>query len=293
MEFLQFVNAVEYVAKNKMTKEVSLEVREVTKNNGNQRVGITISERGCKISPTIYMEPFYERYQEGYSVEQAADDLITIYQRARVEGKFNVDFLKNYEHVRDRVVCKVIHQKKNREVLKQIPHMKCLNLAVVCYVLLEIPQKGNATVMVDDEIRRMWRISEEELFRNACKNTERKLPYQFARLDDMLRDISKEEVEEFCDRQPIYVLTNESRSYGAVSMLYCELLKHISEVLGQGFYVVPSSVHEVLIVPESSGFKKNELEDMLNEVNKSEVEPDEILSEKVYYYSRKADRLLL
>lgn len=293
MKFMQFVNAVELVAKKKVSEDVSMEIHTVRKNNGNKRVGITISECGCNISPTIYMEPLYVRYKEGRTIEEVAEDVIGIYRKVRVDRDMDIEFLKNYEHVRDRVVCKVINREKNAEVLEQIPHMKCLDLAVVCYVLMEIPKKGNATVMVDDEIRKMWRISEEELFRNACKNTERKLPSCFAHLKDMLKHVNEEEVEEMCEQIPLYVLTNETRSYGAVSMLYCKLLSHIAEEIGGSFYVIPSSVHEVLIVPENYGCKKHKLEEILNEVNANMVEPDEILSDHVYYYSRKAERLIL
>ena len=90
----------------------------------------------------------------------------------------------------------------------------------------------------------------------------------------------------------MYVLSNNQRNYGAVSILYEGLLKDIGERLQEDYYVLPSSVHEVIIVPESNSPGQEELEHMIVEINETQVEPEEVLSDRAYYYSRKEARLL-
>ena len=77
---------------------------------------------------------------------------------------------------------------------------------------------------------------------------------------------------------------------GAAAILNDTARQEIAEKLGD-FYVLPSSIHEVMIVPKSTGRSLEELELMVRSVNSSEVEPDEVLSDHVYEYDAKEHEL--
>ena len=77
------------------------------------------------------------------------------------------------------------------------------------------------------------------------------------------------------------IVTNRSGIYGAASVL--AIAEQAEEQIG-AFYMLPSSVHEVLLLPESMGISYEEAALMVQEVNSSEVGPEDFLSDTVYRY---------
>ena len=89
----------------------------------------------------------------------------------------------------------------------------------------------------------------------------------------------------------MYVLSNQKRVFGAAGLLYDRVLSDAGVRLEDDFYVLPSSVHEVILVPDHVAGSEKELRIMVHEVNHTQVEPEEILSESVYHYDRKKHSL--
>lgn len=290
MEYTKFVTEVERIIKSKLVEGTTTEVRTITKNNGHIRIGIVIIQEGSNVSPTIYMESFYQAYECGRALFDIVDDVLDVYEKAKLTQNFDIQALKDYARIKNRIVCRAINREKNEQWLQKVPYMECLNLAIVCYIRLDIPSRGEASVVVDEEMQKMWGISKDQLFWSACTNTERILPYSFHNLAEMAAKSMGHSQEE--DKQ-IYVLTNQEFLYGAVTILYTKMTKYLGEVLGEDYYVIPSSIHEVMVVPLSSGLGRQELESMLRDINQTSLDPEEVLSDQVYYYSRKADKLIV
>ncbi len=101
--------------------------------------------------------------------------------------------------------------------------------------------------------------------------------------------------EAFPDEIPMKVLTNSKRSSGAVCILYPGVLEEVAaERMGGDFYIIPSSVHEVILLPDDGRLLEENLKEMIFEVNRTKVDPEEVLSDNLYYYDaeRKETRLL-
>ncbi len=290
MEYTKFVTEVERIIKSKLAEGTTTEVRTITKNNGHMRVGIMLTRKRTNVSPTIYMESFYQEYQNGRTLFDIADDVLKIYEQAKMPQDLDIQSIKDYAKIKNRIVCRAINRAKNEQWLQKVPYMECLDLAIVCYIRMHIPNRGEASIAVDEELQKMWGISKDQLFWNACANTERILPYSFRDLAEITAErIEKSQKAE----KQIYILTNNECLYGAVTLLYTKMTKQIGEMLGEDYYVIPSSIHEVLLVPASSGFGRQDLETMLHDINRREMDPEEVLSEQVYYYSRSADKLIV
>ena len=101
---------------------------------------------------------------------------------------------------------------------------------------------------------------------------------------------SQQEPEE-TGAAPMYVLTNQSKLDGAGALARDGVLDKIGDLMDSNFYVLPSSIHEVLIVPDNGNMQTKELENMVKEVNASQVAPEDLLSDKVQYYDRTAKTL--
>ena len=142
--------------------------------------------------------------------------------------------------------------RENQELLEQIPHVLVLGFGD-CYfpLLLDISKSGTAIILITNDIMKTWKIEKELLYTTAHENTKKILPAEFQTMRSMVAELLGEGNQMENGEDFMYVLTNEIRSFGAACILYDELLEDIGKRLGENYYVLPSSVHEVIIVPES------------------------------------------
>ena len=293
MNYQQFVSAVEVRIKQQVKEGMSVCIQTTMKNNGKNRVGIMVSEKGINVSPTIYLEEYFQQYQKHQSLDRIVKSILKLYQEVRIEHAWETSVLQSFSKMQQKIVYKLIHAEENAELLEQIPHMCVLDLAIVFYVLLDVSKSGTATILITDDIVKMWGVEKERIYNIAHQNTKRLLPPEFQTMRSVVAELLGEETNDQEGEDFMYVLTNEIRSFGAACILYDKVLEDIGNQLGENYYVLPSSVHEVIIVPESKSPNRIDLEDMIEEINDTQVEEEEILSYRAYYFSRKENRLIL
>lgn len=295
MNYQQFIEEVERRVKEKIkgNETMTVYIHTAVKNNGKERKGITVSEKGIHISPTIYLEEYFQQFQEGKPIEKIVEKILQLYEEVKCSHPCEESLLQNYEELKGKFACKLIHRGKNEKLLNDIPYVPWMDLAIVVFVLLEVSPYGTATVLVRKEHLEIWGLTEAQLFDEAKKNTPILLPYQFCPMRKLLREICPYAVDEGEEEESLYVLSNKLRSFGAASMLYDGILEKVGQKLGENYYILPSSIHEVIVVPESKSPVKQDLEEMVREINETQVEEEEVLSDRVYYFSRKENRLFL
>lgn len=296
MNYQQFIEEVERRVKEKIkgNETITVYIHTAVKNNGKERKGITVSEKGIHISPTIYLKEYFQQFQEGKPIEKIVEKILQLYEEVKCSHPCEESLLQNYEELKGKFACKLIHRGKNEKLLNDIPYVPWMDLAIVVFVLLEVSPYGTATVLVRKEHLEIWGLTEAQLFDEAKKNTPILLPYQFCPMRKLLREICPYAVDEGEEEEEsLYVLSNKLRSFGAASMLYEGILEKVGQKLGENYYILPSSIHEVIVVPESKSPVKQDLEEMVREINETQVEEEEVLSDRVYYFSRKENRLFL
>ena len=296
MNYQQCIEEVERRVKEKIkgNETMTVYIHTAVKNNGKERKGITVSEKGIHISPTIYLEEYFQQFQEGKPIEKIVEKILQLYEEVKCSHPCEESLLQNYEELKGKFACKLIHRGKNEKLLNDIPYVPWMDLAIVVFVLLEVSPYGTATVLVRKEHLEIWGLTEAQLFDEAKKNTPILLPYQFCPMRKLLREICPYAVDEGEEEEEsLYVLSNKLRSFGAASMLYEGILEKVGQKLGENYYILPSSIHEVIVVPESKSPVKQDLEEMVREINETQVEEEEVLSDRVYYFSRKENRLFL
>lgn len=296
MTYCQFIQAVEETVKKEVREPLSVSVHTARKNNGVIRTGLMIAEKGVNISPAIYLEEYYEQFREGDTVEEIASDILRIYAKIRFPQSLKEEQFLKYTQVEDKLVFRLVGREANEELLQELPHVPYLDMAMVFYVLLEVDPHGTASMQVTEEHMRLWGITLSELKEKAVYNTPRLLRYEFQTIQTVIEELSESyhlESETYKPKRDerMYVLSNELRSFGAAAILYKNQLHNIGMLLRQNYYVLPSSVHEVIIIPESEAPSRQFLDDMVAEINEAHVEPEEVLTDHAYYYDRKFDRL--
>lgn len=294
MTYQQFIDALEEQMKGSVGKEVQIRIQDTLKNNGIRRKGFLMQESGRNVNPTIYLEEYYQQYQTGARLEDITEQITALYQEiqarpltgmaARPEG------LYDYEQIKGRLMFKLVNREKNEQFLKDVPYISYLDLAVVFYVLLDVGEAGAATMPVTREHSRLWKKEDVELLKQAKKNAARLLPAELRTMQSVITEILSGTPDD-TEEDFMYVLSNQLRCLGAACIVYDGLLEMIGNRLGENYFIIPSSVHEVIIMPESASPPYNELNEMIREINETQVAEEEILGDMAYYYDRSRRRL--
>lgn len=301
MSYEQFVQKIESAIRGFAKESLQLSIHTSVKNNGYERKGITFSEKGTNISPTIYLEEYYAKYTQGANLEELAEQILEMYHKVRLEHSWRDDRIQDYRWVKNKIIYKLVHRDRNRQLLRQVPHVAYLDLAILFYVLVDIDEPGEqmATMLIRNEHMKWWNVSAEDIYQRAIINTERLLPYEFcamcALLDEMLgyRDVDEEDWKELREQENMYILTNKIRNFGAAAMLYPGRLEMIGVYLKENYYILPSSVHELIVLPESKALPGEEMGCIVNEVNETHVQPEDFLSDHAYYYDREQKKIVI
>lgn len=302
MKYQEFVCAIEKEMNQKLKGGVKAKQYTAVKNNGKVKKGLLIESPDVNVSPTIYLEEFYQRFLDGETIQELAQDLLDFYSIIKCENSWNTSGIEHYDTIRDKIVFKLIHTEKNRPLLKEIPHIEVLDLSIVFYALLDVNSQGTATMTVSNEHLKCWDVTKEELFTLARRNVKSLLPAELFTMQQAVEEVLRSSPGEKKNllkgtavggNDFMYVLSNPIRSFGAACIAYPEVLDLAGHVLGEDYYVLPSSVHEVVLVPESKGMAPDEMDAMVVEINATQVEDEEILSNHAYLYKRESKTLIM
>lgn len=296
MNFKEFSESVIKNVNTCLGNDVNTEVKKVTKNNGVELHGLIISKARTSVSPTIYLDGFYREYKEGKSLGDIVYEIVTIYENNKVSANINLDFFLDYQAVKGRIFIKIVHYEKNKKMLEDVPHICFMDLAVICYYAYMNDFLGKGSIQIETGHLDRWGISEEELFETAKNNTKDKLGMEVKGMDEILiemliesgKDADREELEAMLKRTeqevPMYIMTLKGRYFGAACIYYKDMLYSFGKKCGKSFYILPSSIHELILIPDSGKEKPETLRRMVQEVNAGHVAPEEILSDNIYYF---------
>lgn len=291
MDIEEFSNAVLAAVKDKADGAFKARMITITKNNGIKMTGIVSVVPGSKGGPCIYLDSYYEEYRKGRTEIR---EVIGKVCRQLMEHKddlrdFSMDSLCYWDVVKTRIYVKLINREMNTGLLGAVPHRQFLDLSAVYYIKLE-GKGGIPTILIYNEHMLMWRKDEEELYQTAMKNMRLEGEALFEDMDMVFKRMMPEHADFLADsgalQVSMYVLSNRSKFFGAAEILDSNTLKSIGNRLGEDFVILPSSVHETIIIPSSKAPEYSELADQVREVNEEDVEIGERLSNHVYLYSR-------
>lgn len=288
MTYSEFTEALLSFVRMDLPEECSAKLHTVIKNNDTRLTGLTITETGRNIAPTIYLDHYYEKYCEGMEVNQIVDEIVQTYLEYRPREDFDMTFFTDYEKVKDRIVYKLVNRERNKELLQDVPYVPFLDLAVVFCCLLRDNPGGSATVLIRQKHMELWHVTTKDLFALAKENSPRLLSYELEDMNALMKQICGEDTME---SGQMYVLSNRQRLFGASCILDETLMEQIAKEQDSGFYVLPSSIHEVILLPRHTPDTSEALSRMVQEINATHLSSEEVLSDHVYYYDFKQKKL--
>ncbi len=292
MSKYEFMKMVESAIRNK-NETIGCQVSGHTyiRNNDVVRYGISIRQGKEKLSPTFYVDSYYEAYQrKKITVDEAAGEIVK--QLGVLEKReFNCDFHAGIDMFAGSITYRLISATKNKKLLAETPYIPFLDMAMIFTIVFGNSSAGVETLRINRNLKESWDISTEELYSLAKKNTPRIFPYKLESLTTVMEECFGElDIREYIGEPQMYILTNELGVYGASSILYPGMTDKITALLGGDFYVIPSSVHEVLVVPAEGVPEIENLDETIQLINKEHVLDEEVLSDRAYYYDSSKKR---
>ena len=296
----EFVEEIKRLVESDLGGEYEVCLREVVKNNGVSLTGVTVTDKNSLVAPTLYLDELYVDHQNGRSLQDIATVVVGSLRRGMPKHRVNMDFFTEYDKVKDQICYRLIHFGRNEKLLEKIPYLPFLDLAITFFYPFHHEEIGQGSIQITNEHMKRWHVSVKDLWCAANENTKRLFPEQCCPMEEILKELTgmgvcdcdwpelpKEEEAEDEERflPTMRVLTNQQKTFGASVILYDHYLEDLAERFGKSFYLVPSSIHEIIAMPVREGADENGLEEMIREVNK-EVPPTDVLSDRLYYYDK-------
>ncbi len=243
-----------------------------------------------RVAPTIYPEQLYEEYKDGRDIKDIVSSYAEIIDRSSPE--FDLNSL-TAESAKDHISFSLVNSRENEEWLKGIPHEEIGDLSAIPRWHLDEMPDGKASFVVTDQIAQSLKMTKEEILSIARENTEKE-HYTVQGMSETMAEIMRSQgmSDEYIDEmigvmsaeEKMFVISNESKIDGSSAMLSDSAMQAAYERIGEDFYILPSSRHEVLAVPESTISRPEDLKEMVESVNATEVSRSDYLSDNVYRY---------
>lgn len=284
MDLIEFGDKMKRAVLEELGEDVQVEFKTVRKNNDQQLYGMLIREQHRVAIPTFYLDGYFQEYEEGATFRELFDRLMELYRSTPTQD-VDLSFFEDFEKVKDRICYRLVNQEENREYLEDIPYVPYLNLAICFYYALDSELLGEGSIMIHYNFLERWGVTTEELMRQAKENTCRLYPPYLESVEKLIRDeMGGDCLLETDGNLPLDVLSNHQKNYGACSILYPGVLALYAKRCGGNFFILPSSVHEVLLIRDSGEEDAGCLKQMIAEVNADHLPKEEFLSNDLYYY---------
>ena len=256
---------------------------------------LTATPEGSQLGVNINLDRFYEAYSAGMPYDLAVDRATELIDKGlRERPEINVETLTDYEQVKNKLAIEVVSADTNKEVLANVPHKNIEDMAIVYRLVMESDENGRASILVTNSMVNSFGITPEQLHNDAIENAPQIKPAEIRGMSEVLREIMGPERAEMMGLnvvdpadEKIFVATVPDKVHGAGVIAYQDFMDKAAERVGGDFFILPSSLHEILIVPDNGEVNLDALKSMVKEVNANEVRPEDKLTDSVYHYDSK------
>lgn len=303
MNFEAFMESIkkhikEYLPESYQDAQVT--IREQQKLN-NRYMGLTVIRPGDDRIPTINLTDLYRQSYENprFRITDVLEQISQIIQRE--PERFDVSRLTQYEEAKKHLFMRVSNADKNAQVLGGVPFVEREDLAITFHIAVEENEAGRASAIVTNNMMENFGVTRNQLYKDALENSSFIAPVMIDNLGELVgrmeieemeaRGASEEEIRKAEERiyvesqyNPMFVVTNETLLYGGSAIFYPGVMDQLGEVLNGDFFILPSSVHETLVVPDNGRISCHELKAMVMDINEKEVAPEDRLADEVYHY---------
>lgn len=254
--------------------DYEVEFKDVQKPEGTRR-GVTLRKKGGNVAPTAYLSENDTR-----KVDVAAREVVQMLIGAIPEEELDLSMVNDYERAKTNLTYKLVNKIKGATYLSGVVHAdsEYENIAIVPVIKITMPDGDSGAIAVTESLIGNWELDSETVVRDAKTNAPKITPMKEMKLPGGLG----------LEVIPFRIFTNELSTQGAAVMTYPEFFKMLDKKYEDGVYIIPSSVHEILVMKSQGEFgEEDEIErvkGIIGAVNSQEVRPEDYLSDNLYGY---------
>lgn len=272
--------------------EANISITEVNKVNQSYEA-ITATPEGSSIGVNINIESFYTSHKLGEEYEAVVDKAVDIIETGfRDQPAVDIDSLTDYSKMKNKLVMEVVSAETNADVLKTVPHVEMEDMAVVYRFVLNEDKEGRTTVLATNKLIESMGITPEQLHADAMVNAPVIKPAVIQGISEILSEMMGMSKEDFMNmgyptepgKEHMYIASVPDKIHGAGVIAYQDFMDEAAERLGGDFFILPSSLHEILLVPDDGAMSLEQLQETVREVNATQVSPEDKLTDNVYHY---------
>ena len=245
---------------------------------------VTVKPADSAIGVNISLEKAFSEYEKGIDIDEIVDRFADAAEKALLESpQFDVSSLYDYEQMKNKLAMEVVSAERNSDLLQKVPHENLEDMAVVYRFVLDQTNSGNGTptILITNQMLDQYGISQEQLRADALESAPKTKPVEIKSIFETLGGmIPKMEPED----EQMFVASTSDNSHGAGVIAYPNFMENAAQKLGCSFFILPSSIHEVLLVKDNGQMTAKELENMVKEINATQVDLVDQLTDNVYHY---------
>lgn len=300
MNMEQFINIIVEKVKEKMAlgefEHGEVVVTNTVKANDNVVHGISIRNTEEGAFPIIYLEEYYKDYNDGVTVDEIVENIANIYHHS---SSLNPDCILSMEYaaIKDKLAVLLMDRDKNEKYLQKVIYKPVGNgFVIVPYFIVTENEKGLSKITITKDMAEVYNYDIDTLIDTAFANTIEKYTPVFGdllafvfnseakyskKVNPMRKDFEMPKQD-----LPMCLLSNTNTMNGAIALFYPGIIERIGEILDSSYYILPSSLHEVIIVPQNINHSDADMKRLVYEVNRETVPLEDMLSDKVLFYNK-------
>ena len=258
--------------------------KDVVKNNGVVYKGLVIALKEREAAPTVYMDYYFSLYKRGKSFEDILKLIYENYKLAEEKMDLTEREAGKLDNYKEKLFIKVVNFEKNKKRLENCPYIPYLDLAITFRYLVHKDKHDISSTLINNALMDMWGLNTQSIYKMAYKNMRNLFPPSIKKMSDIIGSYP----DDFgiIPENEMYVITNDSSINGASYIICKEIIDDFCRKKNSDYYLIPSSIHELILVPKCLDEDGENLKMFVKEVNKTAVLPEDFLSDNVYFYSR-------
>ena len=279
-------------------EDAEITITQIPKHNDAVKTSLSIKMPRERITPNISLEPLYEMYQDGYSLDECTGFLADAFIEHGIpsrEQRRNMESIFDYENVKGNLQVRLCDPEDNRRMLQGTVYNRFGDYAATYCITIPGQDGEISSIRVSDNLLDYWKIDKETLHRDALEADRKRDPFLMEindanlfraslgmEMENLLKGGRKIDLE---DGMPhTFALSTKDKMNGAGMVLQEDVMKKTAEIIGRDYFVLPSSIHETIIVPVTGDISVRDLTGMVQQMNETGIDPSIRLSDKVLHY---------
>lgn len=249
---------------------------------------LSVTPKGSSIGVNANLDEIFHAMERGRDYSEVLSG-VTESLKGSLEHmpKFQVSDLTNYAEMKNRLAMEVVSAERNAKMLQDVPHEQMEDIAVVYRLVLDSSKDASSTILVTNDLMDKFGITHEQLHDDAMKNAPLIRPAEIKGMGETLNEIEHGPVLEPDPDEFLFVAGVPDQNHGAAVIAYPNFFEDAAEKLGGDYFIIPSSIHEVLLVKDTGEMNSRDLAALIREVNATEVAPEDVLTDHAYHYDSK------